>query len=108
GHTRGLVVTTTIAPGTLHLAQLVVDPSTQGQGLGGQLIDTAMAWGATHQQRLMTLLVNDTHDVARRLYTSRGFLPTGYFLYARRAMLRRTLPLTPQPHRALVRSVLRG
>jgi ribosomal protein S18 acetylase RimI-like enzyme len=97
--TLGLVVTTAIAPGTLHLAQLVVDPATQDRGIGGQLIDAAMAWGATHEQRLMTLLVNDGHDIARRLYASRGFLPTGYFLYARRAALRRTFPHIPLPAR---------
>jgi GNAT superfamily N-acetyltransferase len=104
GRTMGLAVTTAIAPGTLHLAQLVVDPATQGQGIGGGLIDSAMAWGATNGQRLMTLLVNDDHQVARRLYASRGFLPTGYFLYARRAMLRRSFPLTaPRGRPAVVR-----
>jgi ribosomal protein S18 acetylase RimI-like enzyme len=104
GRTMGLAVTTAIGPGTLHLAQLVVDPATQGQGIGGGLIDAAMAWGATNGQRLMTLLVNDDHQAARRLYASRGFLPTGYFLYARRAMLRRSFPLTaPRGRPAVVR-----
>lgn len=106
GRTMGLAVTTAISPGTLHLAQLVVDPLMQGQGIGGHLIDAAMAWGATHGHRLMTLLVNDEHQVARGLYASRGFLPTGYFLYGRRAMLRRSFPLTrpPSPRPAALRS----
>ncbi len=101
GRPLGMAVTTAIAPTTLHLAQLVVDPAAQRQGVGGRLLDEAMAWGAGHGHRLMTLLVNDDHQVARQLYASRGFLPTGYFLYARRAALRRSFPQVVTPDLAV-------
>lgn len=93
GRPAGLAITTAIGPTTLHLAQLVVDPSRQRQGTGARLLDEAMARGGRHGHRLMTLLVSDDHQVARHLYASRGFLPTGYFLYARRATLRRSFPV---------------
>lgn len=89
----GLALTTAISPATLHLAQLAVDPALQQQGVGAQLLDAAMRKGVAHGHRLMTLLVSNDQTVAHGLYASRGFLPTGYFLYARRAVLRRTFPL---------------
>lgn len=95
GRPRALAITTEIAPSTLHLAQLVVDPDAQGRGVGGVVLDAALGWGRAHGRRLMTLLVRDDHEAARRLYASRDFLPTGYFLHARRPMLRRRFPQTP-------------
>ena len=93
----GLALTTTISPSTLHLAQLAVEPGLQQQGVGARLLDAAMRRGVTHGHRLMTLLVSNDQAVARGLYASRGFLPTGYFLYARRAMLRRSFPMLDRP-----------
>jgi ribosomal protein S18 acetylase RimI-like enzyme len=100
----GLAVTTIISPATLHLAQLAVDPADQGQGVGGQLLDAAMARGVGLGHRLMTLLVSNEQAVGHGLYASRGFLPTGYFLYARRPVLRRSFPQhapAPAGHNAL-------
>lgn len=99
---QGLAVTTSIAPGTLHLAQLVVDPAVQGQGLGGHLLDGALQRGAARGDRLMTLLVSSDQAVAHDLYTSRGFVPAGYFVSARRAGLRRSFPARAGADAALV------
>ncbi len=93
GRLHAVSVATAVSASTLHLAQLAVDPDVQGRGLGGQVLDAAIQWGQANGRRLMTLLVNDDNKAARALYDSRGFLPTGYFLYARRAALRRTFPL---------------
>lgn len=91
----GLAITTAVGPSTLHLAQLVVDPSLHRRGLGGQLLDAAMSWGTANGQRLITLLVNDHHRAALELYASRQFLPAGSFLYGRRAMLRKRFDQVP-------------
>src|SRR5690606_29977195 len=95
GRLQAVAVSTAISDATLHLAQLAVDPDAQGHGLGGRVLDATIRWGQANGRRLMTLLVNDDNKVARALYDSRGFLPTGYFLCARRAALRRTFPLAP-------------
>lgn len=95
GRVQALAITTAVSPSVLHLAQLVVAPDAQGRRIGGQVLDGTMAWGHAERRRLMTLLVNDDNQVARQLYASRGFMPTGYFLYARRPMLRRTFPTPP-------------
>lgn len=96
GRLHAVAVTTAISDSTVHLSQLAVDPDAQGRGLGGQVLDAALQWGRAHERRLMTLLVHDENQVARALYGSRGFLPTGYFLHARRAALRRTFPQSPR------------
>jgi ribosomal protein S18 acetylase RimI-like enzyme len=99
GRLTGLALATTVAQGTLHLAQLVVAPDSRRCGIAGRLLDAVMRMGASHGQGLMTLLVSHDNTVARHLYESRGFLPTGYFLSARRAPLRRSYDLGNSPVR---------
>jgi ribosomal protein S18 acetylase RimI-like enzyme len=99
GRLTGLALATAVAPGTLHLAQLVVAPESRGRGIAGRLLDAVMRTGASHGQGLMTLLVSHDNTVARHLYEARGFLPTGYFLSARRPPLRRAYDLGDSPVR---------
>jgi ribosomal protein S18 acetylase RimI-like enzyme len=101
GTAAGLALCTAVSPGTLHLAQLAVAPAARGAGLGGLLLDTVMAWGRANGHPLLTLLVGDDNATARALYTSRGFLPTGYFLYGRRAALRKTFDMARASRPAL-------
>lgn len=102
GATTGLALCTTVSPGTLHLAQLAVAPWARGVGVGSLLLDTVMAWGHASGHPLLTLLVGDDNTTARALYASRGFLPTGFFLYGRRAALRKTFDVAPASRPALI------
>lgn len=95
GHTLDAAsVVTALGPGTLHLAQLAVDPRMRRHGLGSRLLDGMLACGVLHGHALATLLVNEHNSSARALYDARGFVPTGYFLHAERRLGRRALAPT--------------
>lgn len=99
----GLVITTLVAPGTAHIAQLAVDPEHRGQGMATALVrhalDRARAMGA----RRATLLVAAGNLEARRVYERLGFVPTASFLYGerrpapRRLVVARPAAATPIP-----------
>jgi ribosomal protein S18 acetylase RimI-like enzyme len=80
------VVTTTIDSerGVAHLAQLAVNPRTQGQGLGRTLVGRAMTASGCAGLASMTLLVSSRNSPARRLYDKHGFKQTGTFTIAAR------------------------
>lgn len=91
GGMQAAAVVTALAPHTLHLAQLVVDPTARGRGLAGQLLDGMMTYGLAHGRSVATLLVSEHNAPARGLYDARGFVPTGCFLHAERPLGRRIL-----------------
>lgn len=95
----GAVLTTAIGPGIGHMAQVAVDSATQGQGIGGRLLRTALARlrarGFTHA----TLLVADDNHRARDWYVRLGFEARGAFVSA-------TAPW-PAAHEPATRSSLR-
>ena len=90
GRLHGAVVTTAIARGIAHVAQLVVDPVVHRRGIGRQLLlSTAQAAASEGAERL-TLVVAEDNIVARRLYQSLGFVPRGELLFGTRGAVPRT------------------
>ncbi len=87
----GVSIVTALAPATLHLAQIAVDPGARRQQVGSRMLDTMLAWGVAHGRSVATLLVSEGNAAARTLYDARGFVPTGYFLHAERPLGRRVL-----------------
>ena len=87
----GASVVTALASGTLHLAQIAVDPRSRRQQVASRMLDTMLAWGVAHGRAVATLLVSEDNPGARALYDARGFVPTGYFLHAERPLGRRVL-----------------
>ncbi len=55
---------------------LFVSPETQGVGIGGRLLDTAVAW-ARDRQRLPVLDVVASHGAARAVYQRHGWEVVG-------------------------------
>lgn len=82
----GVVLTTAVGPGTAHIAQIVVAPVAQGQGLGRRLVTAAAAQVRRLGYRRLTLMVADDNPRARILYDSMGFTEGPAFLYAARPM----------------------
>jgi ribosomal protein S18 acetylase RimI-like enzyme len=64
--------------GVRHVYGMWVEPARRGSGVGGQLLDTLIAWvGSTGGPRTILLSVNPSQEAAVRLYRRRGFRPTG-------------------------------
>lgn len=64
--------------GTLHLFAMWVDPGYRRKGIGGRLVDAALAWvRSTRPGRTVILEVNPRQVSAIRLYESKGFLSSG-------------------------------
>jgi ribosomal protein S18 acetylase RimI-like enzyme len=80
---RALVIVTSIAASTAHIAQVAVHPAHRGQGLGRRLVEGAARDAAAAGRRELTLLVGDVNQQARALYDSLGFAPRATFLAAR-------------------------
>ena len=59
------------------IANIAVDPVHQGSGLGGKLLDAAVAAAEAEACDAVWLEVRLSNDAARRLYASRGFEPVG-------------------------------
>lgn len=87
----GAAIVTDLAPTTLHLAQLAVDPLIRREGVARRMLDAMLGWGLAHGRSVATLLVSEDNVAARALYDGRGFLPTGYFLHAERPLGRRVV-----------------
>ena len=64
-------------PGNGHIYALYVAPSASGRGIGGLLLDKALAVLDPLSVRPVTLWVFEDNDRARRLYTDAGFVPDG-------------------------------
>ncbi len=59
------------------IANIAVDPVQQGTGLGGRLLDGAIAAAEADACEAVWLEVRVSNGPARRLYASRGFEPIG-------------------------------
>ena len=64
-------------PGAAHLAYLFVDPSHQGQGIGAQLLERAMAEASRRGYKRATLATAAGNQGARRFYERAGWKDTG-------------------------------
>lgn len=82
----GAAVMTRLMPTTAHLAQLAVQPSAQGRGLGERLAVSALMAAADRGCSCVTLLVRDTNVAARRLYDRLGFTERAQFVSASAAI----------------------
>jgi ribosomal protein S18 acetylase RimI-like enzyme len=76
------VVVTTVGPKTAHVAQIAVDPSARGNGLGAQLVCAAAAAAGAQGYERLTLLVAASNAGAGALYERLGFRQTATFLAA--------------------------
>jgi ribosomal protein S18 acetylase RimI-like enzyme len=72
------MVTAVDLEGTVHLFSMWVDPAYRGSGIGGRLLDAALAWiRRTHPEKPVVLEVNPHQAAAVHLYEVRGFQRTG-------------------------------
>jgi ribosomal protein S18 acetylase RimI-like enzyme len=78
----GAIITTDLGPGTAHVAQIAVDPSAQGCGLGSALMRASMRASAELGYDRMTLLVAAGNVGAVRLYEQLGFRDQAAFIVA--------------------------
>jgi len=81
---QGQVVTTEIARGVAHVAQVAVDPGARRQGLARRLVLAAGAAAAGQDAKRVTLIVSEDNASARGLYASLGFVPRGEFIFGHR------------------------
>jgi len=86
GNMVALVLTTRIAPGTIHLAQVAVHPARRREGFARRLVDEACRLGQPRAARQATLLVGERNTAARKLYESMGFEPRATFIAATKAI----------------------
>jgi ribosomal protein S18 acetylase RimI-like enzyme len=82
GNMIALVLTTRVAPGTIHLAQVAVHPGRRREGFARKLVDEACRLAQPRAARQATLLVGDRNTAARKLYASMGFEPRATFIAA--------------------------
>jgi ribosomal protein S18 acetylase RimI-like enzyme/predicted nuclease with RNAse H fold len=61
----------------LEVKGLAVDPAHQGEGVGGALLDAALARAREREARRLVLRVLSSNPAARHLYASRGLLVEG-------------------------------
>jgi ribosomal-protein-alanine N-acetyltransferase len=95
----GLVLTTGLSKGTAHIAQIAVDRSARGMGLGDALLAHASQRARENGDEYMTLMVDQGNDAARRLYARDGFIECSSFVYARRRGQIRTAEVLDQARR---------
>jgi ribosomal protein S18 acetylase RimI-like enzyme len=60
-----------------HLVSMWVSPEARREGIGGALVDTALAWAAANGATTIELTVTETNAPARGLYERFGFEYTG-------------------------------
>jgi ribosomal protein S18 acetylase RimI-like enzyme len=82
GNMIALVLTTRVAPGTIHLAQVAVHPGRRREGFARTLVDEACRLAQPRAARRATLLVGEKNTAARKLYSSMGFEPRATFIAA--------------------------
>ena len=85
----GLVMTTEVARGIAHIAQLAVDPTIRRQGLGRRLLLAAASRSASLGAERLTLIVDEENAAARALYASLGFISRGTFVFGQRGPVSR-------------------
>ena len=82
GRLCGAVLATSIGPGSLHIAQVAVDPSSRGRGLAASMIDEVLRRAAAERYTSVSLLVGEANADARRLYSRLGFREVERFVSA--------------------------
>jgi ribosomal protein S18 acetylase RimI-like enzyme len=87
----GLIVSTEVARGIAHVAQLAVDPAYHRQGVGRRLLLAAARAAAESGAKRLTLLVSDRNAAAKALYASHGLTSRGTFLFGLRGAAPRRL-----------------
>jgi GNAT superfamily N-acetyltransferase len=73
GAVVGCVAIVGAAPDVAQLRWFLVDPTARGRGLGGRLLDEAIAFSAERGYRSIVLWTVSALVAAARLYHSRGF-----------------------------------
>jgi len=81
-----LVLTTRVAPKTLHFAQVAVHPARRREGVARRLVEEACRLAQPRAFRQATLLVGEENTAARKLYESMGFEPRARFIAAVKAL----------------------
>jgi ribosomal protein S18 acetylase RimI-like enzyme len=80
GEATAAVLTTELAPGVHHIAQIVVDPDARRHGLARALLQRAFNAAADAGATRITLLVAASNTAANALYESMGFEKTSRFV----------------------------
>ena len=91
GGLAAAVVTTEIAPGVAHVAQVVVDPAYRRRGVARQLLLMAAAAAKAQGAKRLTLMVGEDNDRARILFESLGFTQRCTFVHGARGPVTRIL-----------------
>ncbi len=60
--------------GEFYLDSISVNPSTQGKGIGKQLVSAGIAWGQQQGHKIIGLLVEQHNERALKLYQHLGFV----------------------------------
>lgn len=84
GRLCGTVLTTCIGPGSVHLAQVAVEPEHRGRGFASGMIRDVFGRAAAEGHTSASLLVEEQNSEARRLYDHLGFRETERFISAGR------------------------
>lgn len=84
GDLSGAAIVTGLGPRVVHLAQIAVEPGTQGRGVARTLLAAVMGTAAAAEASAITLLVAESNRAAVALYDSAGFRDAGAFLLAMR------------------------
>jgi len=82
GEIDGVVLTTSLGPGTAHIAQLAVDPEVRGRGLGRLLVARALAAVEALEFVRTTLLVSAANQQTIAIYRREGFADRAAFVVA--------------------------
>ncbi len=82
GRASGTVLVTCIGPGSVHIAQVAVDPVCRGRGLASGMIRDVFARAAADGHTSASLLVEEHNTEARRLYEHLGFRESARFISA--------------------------
>lgn len=81
GALEAAILVTSLGPGTVHIAQLAVDPSARRRGVARRLVTAALGRARDEYDRA-TLLVSAANHAAGALYESLGFVDVTRFVVA--------------------------
>lgn len=82
GRLAAAVMVTRLGPGTVHIAQLAVDPASQRRGFARRLVTAVAARAREDRATVVTLLVAAANGPAVRLYETAGFTDRATFVVA--------------------------
>lgn len=87
---QALILATRLDAQTTHVAQVVVDPSARGAGLGAALVNASARAALTRGAARQTLLVAASNAAARSLYARLGFVEQAWFVFGERDRVTRS------------------